>query len=733
MILKYTVFIAFFFSSLCFSKVIINDWQICNLNFENCIKTEIGSDLGKSALLVNNKNSLIYRTKINSSLFKENNWLFLGEVADSAEVKLNGKIILNFSGKNGNLSYIRSNSVSLFLPPEMINEKENLIDIKVTDLNGTLFGLRSIPFLGNYKEVNNAVLKDWSLRVGSNLLSAFSTLILSIVTIIFFINYNFSKFNYLAVYALVCCLYLISFSEIPRQFIDPTISSAPLHFSLRLLHDFTFLLFLIDLNKERKKYFFYAIIIYPILIFFLWVIWFFYSKEYFYFLKYMQIFSIFIQLPVFYGLIRSYVDKKFQLVYFFIILNIFQLNDLLNFWEVIRTVYLVRWYPPFVIVYFLYLIFKIHASAIRKKEIFSLLGRLTAQVAHDIRSPLAALEMIKNEKKLFNNKNSEVLFYSAVTRIQDIANDLLRKNRELVNDEKLISSQSFKNNKINVFSTPYLAFSMVEEVISEKRHEYKASNIKINFNVKNYSSCAFILVNRLEFKRVLSNLINNSVEAILNDGKINLTLMEDKRKIKLFIEDDGIGISKENLSRLNHEEFSFGKKVGNGLGLSYAKEVLNKYEGEFEIDSKLNEGTKIILTFKKAEYPKWFSNNLTIKEKLTIFILDDDWSIHQLWLNKFSNYIDSNKISVVHVLKIHDFHNEYTRFNNSKSILFLCDYKLDNETQNGLDLIKAYGLESQSVLVTSCFDNEKLQNDCNLLSVKIIPKSIIRFVNVVVT
>ncbi|MBT4790090.1 MAG: HAMP domain-containing histidine kinase, partial [Halobacteriovoraceae bacterium] len=155
--------------------------------------------------------------------------------------------------------------------------------------------------------------------------------------------------------------------------------------------------------------------------------------------------------------------------------------------------------------------------------------KIYRQVSHDIRSPLAALSIaIKDIDNL--PESTRLIVRSSVQRIQDIANNLITKT----------SSETQSNPEKNV---ALLLQSSLEEILSEKRLQYR-SKVKVHIEGNFHSGFGlFSNVNNTSLKRIISNLVNNSVEALHDGaGKISLTLRRENDFAIIEIQDNGTGI-----------------------------------------------------------------------------------------------------------------------------------------------------------------------------------------------
>ena len=229
------------------------------------------------------------------------------------------------------------------------------------------------------------------------------------------------------------------------------------------------------------------------------------------------------------------------------------------------------------------------------------ISKLSRKMFHDIRSPLASLSAIASSAS-FSNKNELDIFQTSILRINDTANVLLNKTRS-----NMIVLPSFV--KIE---------ALVNETIEEKKKEY--SNLNINIvGLNNLRATVFLVPS--EIKNILSNLINNSIEACPGVPKINITSLIKNDQLEIIISDNGNGIPFKILKQLGSSEVTT-KLNGNGIGLKDAIESMLEWGGNLEILESSSNGTKIKLTF-------------VIKREDELFILiDDDILTRMTWETK---------------------------------------------------------------------------------------------------
>lgn len=334
---------------------------------------------------------------------------------------------------------------------------------------------------------------------------------------------------------------------------------------------------------------------------------------------------------------------------------------------------------------------------------------ISKQVAHDIRSPLAALNMISKD---FDElpESTRLMLRSSVNRIQDIANNLL--------------SPIGKDQTSKLDSTfDHLLSPLIEEVISEKRTELRSfPNINIDINT-NESYGIFVNVNQSHMKRVISNVLNNSVDSFYNhSGEVIIKFKKVNNNIKIIITDNGRGIPSEIIPELFQKGATFGKSdKGSGLGLFHAKNTLEKWNAQISINSDTNIGTDVIITLPIAKAPDWFISEIPLTPNQTIVIVDDDSSIHQIWKKRLSSYEDNYTINTIHLSSPEQV-DEWISNNTTINSTFLFDFEFINYEINGIDIIEKHSLFNNSILVTSRYEDKIVKDRCLKNKIKMIPK-----------
>lgn len=340
-----------------------------------------------------------------------------------------------------------------------------------------------------------------------------------------------------------------------------------------------------------------------------------------------------------------------------------------------------------------------------------------ARVAHDIRSPIAAMEMSLHMFAKEVSSEDILIMKMAIQSVRDIANNLLSKYRDnqLDASKEVMSSASDDYNVLR----PVLLCSLIEQVISQKRYEWLQNKCELTFNYESKVKSVWINVVPNDVKRMMSNLLNNAIEACMESPKIDVRLNEINNYLVLCIIDNGLGIPFEKIDKVLGGESS--KHTGKGLGLAGAKQYMESIGGTLSLASTLNKGTAITLTFKINAKPIWYPKNICLSSYETIIVLDDDTAMQALWIHRLQSY----------PIKLRLFSKYEEAFqwmeNNIESLdktIFLIDYELSEESITGLDLLKYFNVSQNGYLVTSYAEEVKIQKEIEEMRIWLIPKTL---------
>ena len=217
----------------------------------------------------------------------------------------------------------------------------------------------------------------------------------------------------------------------------------------------------------------------------------------------------------------------------------------------------------------------------------SSLGKTVSALAHQIRTPLSAAilyasHLFEKDLKSYQIKDFSKKILARLNHLEGQVQDMLifAKGNLVLNDK---------------ISTTKL----LEDLLTVNEVNLKEKNIQ--FVIKNSCPQTEITCNSQSLIGALSNLINNSLQAINKGDSISLLCEDIDEEIIFSVLDSGEGIQPELLTRLTKGEEAFisTKSQGTGLGLAVARVVARAHQGSLDIVSKIGEGTKVILKISK--------------------------------------------------------------------------------------------------------------------------------------
>lgn len=237
--------------------------------------------------------------------------------------------------------------------------------------------------------------------------------------------------------------------------------------------------------------------------------------------------------------------------------------------------------------------------------------KISTQVAHDIRSPVAALKSLLENVKIQDELELK-LMQQSITRIASIANDLLEFNKEASKKAK---------------------FGLLDEIldnsIQEKKIEFEV-NIALTKNISVGQKAFFYEPN---LRRILSNLLNNAIESGINQSEeIVVNCTTKGRIIYIDVIDKGQGIPKHVLDKLGNEEIT-SKENGNGIGFKHSMEILREWQGDLKVVSTGPSGTHIRIEL-LAEETGIKQESINNDSSLEIVLIDDDELTRATWTMK---------------------------------------------------------------------------------------------------
>lgn len=236
---------------------------------------------------------------------------------------------------------------------------------------------------------------------------------------------------------------------------------------------------------------------------------------------------------------------------------------------------------------------------LRNTEALASMTTMAAGVAHEIKNPLAAMQIYTSllRKAIASGKGMEKasefidIIEQETERLNEIAVDFLFAVKPMQVDLKLDSL-----NEIIMELGDFLAVEAVTK------------NIKMTFHLDKFIPS--LMLDRKLLRRAFLNVINNSFYAMKTGGELIIEDKCDGDYVKLSIIDNGTGMSEETKKRIFEPYYTTKAESGTGLGLTAVLKIVNAHSAEITLDSQLGVGT--CFTFK---FPIPKSQRKVLKEK----------------------------------------------------------------------------------------------------------------------
>lgn len=206
---------------------------------------------------------------------------------------------------------------------------------------------------------------------------------------------------------------------------------------------------------------------------------------------------------------------------------------------------------------------------LRRAEQFDTINRLGATVAHDLRSPLSAINnaaWVGRQKPELSEKMFEIISGSVDRSIR-----MIEEFRAGTREVKVVKRKADLS-------------SLVKGVVDEV---HVPESISVNLDLPERFEAE---IDPDVIHRVIDNLVRNAVEAMSGGGKLTISAKRDRGDVVVEVVDTGVGIREEDAKNLFEPLFTT-KKSGLGLGLYFVRMAVEAHGGRISFVSKLGEGT----------------------------------------------------------------------------------------------------------------------------------------------
>jgi PAS domain S-box-containing protein len=284
---------------------------------------------------------------------------------------------------------------------------------------------------------------------------------------------------------------------------------------------------------------------------------------------------------------------------------------------------------------------KMEQQLIRFEKLRSL-GELAGGVAHDFNNELAAIlgraqllrKLFKLEEGIPERRKSYIDLKKGLEIIEKAALDGAETVRRI---------QEFSRKRDEQDDAKYFTEVDVHAAINDAleytklrwKDEAESKGIKISV-VRILLPVPFVLGSASELREVLTNIINNALDAMPEGGEIRVTAIQENSSVAIKIEDTGIGIPEEIKERIFDPFFTTKGPQSTGLGMSVSYGIISRHGGTIKVDSTEGKGSTFTINLpiieerkrkEKEEESKLVTDKL---EKASVLIIDDEEAVRNL-------------------------------------------------------------------------------------------------------
>ena len=213
------------------------------------------------------------------------------------------------------------------------------------------------------------------------------------------------------------------------------------------------------------------------------------------------------------------------------------------------------------------------------QERIAALGRAAAQVAHEVKNPLAGLLLYSLHLKSKASNFSESEAY-LVDKIVETINHLNSRVEQILGFARPVSLTLHSGNLNQI----------INDILELLRPQLTANKVEVRLSLG--QQAAYAMLDEASIRGALMNLILNAIEAMPEGGTLSIAIDQTDETLRIEIADTGPGIGDEEAKKI-FEPFYTTKEQGLGLGMPYARKIIEQHGGTISLSSQPEKGTTI--------------------------------------------------------------------------------------------------------------------------------------------
>lgn len=228
------------------------------------------------------------------------------------------------------------------------------------------------------------------------------------------------------------------------------------------------------------------------------------------------------------------------------------------------------------------------AETLEHQEI--LRKRLTGDVAHELRTPLATLQ--SHMEAMIDG-----IWEADTERLKSCHEEIIRINRLVGDLEKLAR---YESENLILHKTNFDISKLISQIIKNFENEFVAKGIELDFEAKEET----IFADKDKISQVIVNLLSNALKYTSSGGAVAIRIISTADKTEIHIKDTGNGISPEDLPMIFERFYRADKSRnrltgGAGIGLTITKSIVEAHKGSIQVSSIASKGSEFIIKLPK--------------------------------------------------------------------------------------------------------------------------------------
>jgi two-component system sensor histidine kinase PilS (NtrC family) len=222
---------------------------------------------------------------------------------------------------------------------------------------------------------------------------------------------------------------------------------------------------------------------------------------------------------------------------------------------------------------------------LRTRERMSVLGEMAGSIAHEIRNPLGS---ISGSLQLLKRGNLSTDEPEAQQLMDIVIRESERLSKTIDGFLEYARPGPFEPEQVDLLLLVQDTLALLANS-AELRPDHR---LEVHAEPGAYIS----VVDPGQIRQVFWNLAHNAVQAMPEGGQLTVSVARSPEGIEVTFEDTGAGMSSEDIEAIFHPYVS-GSARGTGMGLAVVYRILTRHEVNIEVESELNKGTRLLLTF----------------------------------------------------------------------------------------------------------------------------------------